>query len=197
MVSAATQERAALGPFADLDGTFDVILADPPWRFTSNSAAKPGRNAMGHYSCMKLDEIAALPVREIAERDAILLLWVTVPFAELAFKVVSAWGFKYKSQLAWDKQRKGTGFWARNEHEPLYICTRGKFPCPRPSPFPYSVIRGQRREHSRKPDQLHADIERAFPGTRKLELFAREARPGWHAWGNQTDKFNEKGESLT
>lgn len=197
MSDTSTLERAAPGPFADCPGPFDVILADPPWKFTSNSAAKPGRNAMRHYSCMKLDEIAALPVKDIAARDALLFMWVTVPFAELAFTVSRAWGFKYVSQLSWDKERKGTGFWAQNEHELLYICKRGKFPCPRPAPFPYSVIRGQRREHSRKPDQLHSDIERAFPGTRKIELFAREARQGWQAWGNQTDKFNEKGESLT
>jgi N6-adenosine-specific RNA methylase IME4 len=190
-VSAAIAEH----PFATFEGQrFDLLMADPPWRFTSNSQDKPGRNARGHYDCMKIDEIAALPVRDLAATKAMLLLWTTVPFAELAFKVVAAWGFKYKSQLAWDKERKGTGFWARNEHELLYICTRGGFPCPRPAPFNYSMIRGQRREHSRKPDQIYCDVEAAFPATRKVELFARETRPGWSSWGNEASKFD--GEKL-
>lgn len=180
-----------VGPFTGLDGPFDVILADPPWRFTSNSAAKPGRNARGHYDCLKLDEIAALPVRDIAAPASMLLLWTTVPFAELAFKVVNAWGYKYKSQIAWDKQRKGTGFWARNEHELLYICTRGGFPCPKPAPFNYSLIRGQLREHSRKPDQIYSDVEAAFPGTRKLEMFSRQTREGWSVFGNESTKFDD------
>lgn len=192
MVSQAQERRAASGPFADLDGPFDVILADPPWRFKSNSKDKPGRNAMGHYDCMTLDDIKELPVRTIAKPDSMLFMWVTVSFAELAFEVVKAWGFKYKSQLVWDKERIGTGFWAQNEHEPVYICRRGRFPCPRPAPFNYSVIRGGRREHSRKPDHLHHEIERAFPNTRKVELFAREPRDGWSVWGNQTDKFTKK-----
>lgn len=191
-MGAPTHTEAASGPFSDLEGKFDLVLADPPWKFASNSAAKPGRNAIGHYECMTLDDICSLPVRSIVERDALLILWVTAPFAELAFRVVKAWGFAYKSQLVWTKDRIGTGFWARNRHEPIYIARRGRFPCPRPAPFSDSIISGQQREHSRKPDALHAQIEAAFPEARKLELFAREARPGWQAWGNETHKFNKK-----
>lgn len=175
-----------------LGGPFDIILADPPWKFTSNSAAKPGKNAMGHYDCMTLADIKALPVREIAAKDSLLLLWVTVPFKRLAEEVVDAWGFTYVSELSWVKDRIGTGFWARNRHEPVLICKRGKFPCPRPAPFPDSVIVGQQREHSRKPDRLHEMIA-AVPdwhGATKLEMFAREQRPGWIAWGNETTKFD-------
>ncbi|ABA80921.1 hypothetical protein GQF56_17725 [Rhodobacter sphaeroides] len=82
-------------------GGFDVILADPPWRFASNSEAKPGRNAIRHYRCMKVGEIEALPVKAIAAPDALCLMWVTVPFAERAFRVLRAWGFAYGSQLVW------------------------------------------------------------------------------------------------
>ncbi len=171
---------------------FEVILADPPWRFASNSESRPGKNAMGHYACMKLDEIAALPVREVAARDALLLLWVTVPFVRLAFDVIDAWGFKYVSEVVWVKERIGTGFWVRNRHEPLLICKRGRFPCPKPALFPDSVIEGQQRQHSRKPDRVHEIVDDRLPGARKLEMFARETRPGWAAWGDETTKFDRR-----
>lgn len=169
---------------------FEVVIADPPWRFASNSEKNPGRNAIGHYSCMKLDEIAALPVREITAKNSLLLLWTTVPFIRLAFDVIDAWGFKYVSEVAWVKDRIGTGFWVRNRHEPLLICKRGKFPCPKPALFPDSVIEGQQREHSRKPDAVHEIVDARLPEYRRLEMFARESRPGWTTWGNETTKFD-------
>lgn len=179
-----------------LGGPFDIILADPPWRFKSNSEKNPGRNAIGHYGCMELEDIAALPVGEIAAKDALLLLWVTVPFLPQGLDVARAWGFSYKSELVWVKDRPGTGFWARNRHEVVLICRRGKFPCRSKgenAPFPDSVISGQQREHSRKPDALHDMID-AVPQwvdrTSRLEMFARETRPGWTSWGNETTKFD-------
>lgn len=177
-------------PFDGLSGPYDIILADPPWKFTSNTKDRPGRNAMGHYDCMKLDDIAALPVRDLVGRDAMLFMWTTAPFAVLSQKVYEEWGFTYVSQLAWPKQRAGTGFWVRNQHEIVYVCKRGKFPCPKPAPFPTSLIPGAQRQHSRKPDWLHEQIDTVWPDARKLELFAREGRPGWTVWGNETGKFD-------
>lgn len=168
-------------------GPFSVILADPPWRFASNSAAKPGRNAMRHYQTMPVPEICALPVP--SAKDAILLLWATSPMLSQALQVMAAWGFRYKSQAVWVKSRIATGYWARNRHELLLIGTRGRFPCPKPTLFPDSVISAPTREHSRKPDEVHQRIEVAFPDLLKLEMFARAPRDGWTVWGNQTDKF--------
>lgn len=171
---------------------FEVIYADPAWNFTSNSTRNPGKNARRHYDCMSLQEIKDLPVREIAAKDALLLLWVTVPFYDKAREVVDAWGFKYVSEVVWVKSRIGTGFWARNRHEPLLICKRGKFPCPKPAMFSDSVIQAPTREHSRKPDEFYDIIEAPFPDARKLEMFARQERPGWTVWGNETEKFTPK-----
>lgn len=171
-------------------GGFSIVYADPAWDFSGNSKDKPGKNARRHYDCMKPADIAALPVRDMAADDALLLMWVTVPFAELAFKVVKAWGFAYKSQLTWPKQRIGTGHWARNRHEMLYICRRGKFPCERPALFPDSIIPGAQREHSRKPSWVHEIVEKRFPEVPKCELFGRASRPGWTVIGNQSDLFD-------
>lgn len=166
-------------------GPFDVIYADPPWRFASNSEAKPGRNARRHYPTMTVAEIAALPVREIAARDALLLMWVTVPLADRAPEVMRAWGFRYVSQVVWVKSRIATGYWARNRHEPLLIGTRGRFPCPKPALFGDSVILAPTREHSRKPDEARAVLDAKLGHLRRIELFARSAAPGWTVWGNE------------
>lgn len=170
-------------------GPFDICVADPAWRFTSNSEAKPGKNAFGHYQCMTTAEICDLPVKDLMAKDSLLLLWTTAPFLEQSFRVVNAWGFKYKSNLVWDKERPATGFWVRGEHEHVLICRRGKFPTPEPAQRRRSVIRGGRREHSRKPDEFQDWIEAAWPDASKVELFARQERPGWASWGNETTKF--------
>ena len=172
-------------------GPFDMILADPPWAFASNSDAAPGRNPRRHYPTMTLDQIARMPVSDIAARDALLLMWVTVPLADRAHDVMRAWGFAYVSQTVWIKDRIGLGYWARNRHELLYIGKRGRFPCPRPALFPDSVITGQQREHSRKPDQVHQIIDERLGNVRRCELFARAPRHGWTVWGNETNKFQE------
>lgn len=176
------------------DGGWQVIYADPPWRFASNSATKPGRNAIKHYDCMTVEEICAVPVKDIAAPAALLLMWVTVPFAHRADEVVRAWGFRTKSQIIWPKQRIGTGYWARNQHELVVIATRGRFPCPRPALFPTSIIPGAQREHSRKPEWVADQVDARLPGLRKLEMFARRQRAGWTVWGNDTEKFERVGE---
>jgi N6-adenosine-specific RNA methylase IME4 len=166
-----------------------IIVIDPPWRFASNSAAKPGRNAMRHYPCMTDAEIAALPVGEWAAKDALLFMWTTSPMLARSIGIPTAWGFRYVSQLVWVKSRIGTGFWARNRHELVLIYKRGKFACPRPAPFPDSVISEPQRQHSRKPEALQDRIDAAWPDLPKIEVFARQSRPGWVAWGNETQKF--------
>lgn len=167
----------------------EIIVMDPPWAFSSNSKGKPGRNAMRHYPCMADAEIAALPVNEWAAPDCLMLMWTTAPMLERSMAMPPKWGFRYKSQVAWVKSRIGTGFWVRNRHELALIYTRGKFPCPRPAPFSDSIIEGQQREHSRKPDALQDRIDAVWPDARKLEVFARQVRPGWQAWGNEVGRF--------
>lgn len=172
-----------------MTGSYDIIAADPPWKFASNSAARPGRNAMRHYPCMTDAEICALPVADWAARDALLLMWTTAPMLERSLAVPKAWGFRYVSQLVWVKDRVGTGFWVRNRHELVLVCRRGGFACPRPAPFADSVLSGGQREHSRKPDDLQDIVDRVWPGLRKLEMFARRERAGWSSWGNDTGRF--------
>jgi len=127
----------------------------------------------------------------LAADDCVLFLWATVAMLEEAFEVMKAWGFCYKSNMTWDKEIIGTGYWARNQHEHLLIAARGDPPKPPPAVMPASVIRERRREHSRKPEASYAIIEAMYPDLPKLELFARQARSGWDVWGNETGKFAE------
>jgi N6-adenosine-specific RNA methylase IME4 len=166
-----------------------VILVDPPWDFEVYAPDKQISHPAYHYPPMSIDEIKALPVAKLAFDDCVLFLWTTQPQNFVAKEVLDAWGFEYKSGLVWDKEIPGLGYWARGQHELLLIATRGDPPLPATENVPASVIRERRREHSRKPEASYALIERMFPDLPKLELFARQIRPGWKRWGNEVDKF--------
>jgi N6-adenosine-specific RNA methylase IME4 len=168
------------------DRRFPVILADPPWHF-DNETSGVERAAGNHYPTMALDEICALPVKGLATDSAALFLWTTAPHLQEAFQVIEAWGFNYKSNIVWVKDRLGLGYYVRNQHELLLIATRGDMPAPPPSRRPPSVIQVAKREHSRKPDEAYELIERMYPDLPKIELFARGNRDGWTAWGNQAE----------
>jgi N6-adenosine-specific RNA methylase IME4 len=136
---------------------------------------------------MSLDDIKALPVADVAAPNSLLFMWTVSHLQQPAFEVAAAWGFKPVSiAFVWDKGRMGMGYWTRQEVEICHLFKRGK---PRRlGKGVRSVIRAPRREHSRKPDEQYGRIERLVGGP-YLELFARQAWPGWSAWGNQVGKY--------
>ena len=143
---------------------------------------------------METPEICKLPVP--ATPDAVLFLWVPGSCLPEAFEVLEAWRFSYVTNIVWIKNVVGLGNWVRNQHELLLIGRRGNMPCPLPANRPPSVIQAPRREHSQKPDAAYALIERMYPGLPKLELFARNIRPGWSAWGNEVQRQPNNGNSM-
>lgn len=166
-------------------GPFSCVLADPPWRFKSNSVAKPGRNARRHYRTMSLEEIAALPVSEIVAQDCALFLWITGPFLAIGahMPVMKAWGFKPSGiAFVWRKRRMGTGFTTRKSVEFVVLGKRGR--SVRQAKDVLDFIDERAREHSRKPEEAYRRIERYCHGDR-VELFARHARSGWVGWGDE------------
>lgn len=189
-------------------GPFACILADPPWYFRSRTGAISDRDPRQHYDVMCLDDICAMPVKEIADPDAHLFLWVTGPCLPQAFRVMEAWGFRYSGvAFTWVKLKKshnplqlrmlptaeadlfvGLGFTTRKNAEFCLLGRRGNAKRKLTATNVREVILAPIREHSRKPDEAHARIEAYCDGPR-LELFAREPREGWTVWGNQTDKF--------
>lgn len=172
--------------------TYGVILADPPWRFKMRTPEGMSRNPDGpvgvfHYETMDLESIKAMNVQSLTNPSTILFLWATSPMLPEALDVMATWGFKYVSSLVWTKDRIGTGYWVRNQHELVLIGRRSKSKAPAVGLRPASVIEAKRREHSRKPDRMHEIIEACWPDARKLEMFARRARPGWDVFGNEVD----------
>ena len=161
-------------------GGFATILVDPPW---------PLQSGEKHYRTMSLARIKALPVGSLAARDAHLWLWTTNALLPTAYEVAEAWGFTVRSPLTWVKFRLGLGgrYQLRNATEQLLFCTRGKAPLgsrSQPTWFNAPVT-----EHSRKPAEQFAIIERVSPGP-YLELFARrrpESNQPWAVWGDQVD----------
>lgn len=189
-------------------GPFGCIVADPPWSYRTFSAKGGGRGAAQHYPTMELDDIKALPVASVADRDCFLFLWATGPNLREAFEVMDAWGFKYSAlAFVWVKQNLrldtkqlrlvtvgdeglflGMGHTTRQNAELVLLGRRGR-PA-RLSRTVRQVIMAPRREHSRKPDEALDRIEE-FAGGPHLELFSRSQRPGWTAWGNEAGKFTK------
>ena len=141
---------------------------------------------------MKLDDIAALPIPEIAAPMAHRYLWCPNATLPDGLAVMAAWGFTYKSNIIWHKVRKdggpdgrGVGFYFRNVTEMILFGVRGKIARTlAPGRTQVNFIASRKREHSRKPDEQYSIIESCNPGP-FLELFARGKRHNWSTWGDE------------
>jgi len=188
----------SVDPFKSLAGNaFSTILADPPWQFQNRTGKMaPEHKRLSRYSTMTLDEIKALPVQNVTAQTAHLYLWVPNALLIEGIGVLQAWGFTYKTNLIWYKIRKdggpdgrGVGFYFRNVTEMILFGVRGKNARTLdPGRTQVNIVRAQKREHSRKPDELYSLIEQCSPGP-FLELFARGNRTGWTSWGNQAEDY--------
>jgi len=176
------------------DKKYKVIYADPPWYFKTYSNLGEGRSAKKHYPCMEVKDIASLPINKLADKDCVLLMWVVNPMLNLSFDIIKSWGFKYKTVgFTWAKTNKnkssyftGLGYWTRSNPEMCLLATKGN-PKRISKSVPQLII-SERREHSRKPDEMYTHIEKLLEGP-YIELFARTKRSGWDSWGNETSKF--------
>lgn len=175
---------------------YKTILADPPWQFTNRTGKMaPEHKRLNRYQTLTLREICEIPVPLAVAETAHLYLWVPNALLQEGLEVMKAWGFTYKSNIVWHKVRKdggpdgrGVGFYFRNTTEIVLFGVRGSMRTLPPGRRQVNIIRTQKREHSRKPDELYSIIEACSPAPR-LELFARGTRPKWHAWGNQAENY--------
>lgn len=167
----------------DTKQKFRIIYADPAWKYNDKLTEDYGGTDY-HYATLSIGELCALPIQSIAEKDAVLLLWVTSPLLEECFKVISAWGFKYKTSFVWDKVKHNMGHYNSLRHEFLLICTRGSC-VPDNNKLYDSVVSEERKGHSQKPDLFYDIIEDLYQHGDKIELFARKKRKGWAYWGNE------------
>ncbi|MDH3027621.1 MULTISPECIES: MT-A70 family methyltransferase [Methylobacterium] len=199
-------EEPSVGPcdegalnFAGLPRShFQAVVIDPPWRFSGGTRSRPQ-----HYRRMSLAEVQALPVRGLLHPDGgRVFLWITAPLLHRIPEIAKAWKLRYSSAIPWIKLwpsesglfvyassvSRGTGFEVIGAAEYVAILKAGRPHSIKGRPFSGVWIE-PRREHSRKPPNLHREIEARIPGP-YLELFARESRPGWCAWGDEATKFD-------
>ena len=174
---------------------YEIIYADPPWWYYGdpNKMAAAGK----HYNLMKTPDICALKVDSIAAKDAALFLWATSSKMPDAIEVMKAWGFHYRGvSHVWVKTRRDGGIIhgmgvrptvTKPTTEFVLVGTRRKTG----RPFKLltenqgQVVLAPREEHSKKPDVFRDNIVELFGNRKRIELFARQASPGWDVWGNQ------------
>ena len=169
------------------DKKYNIIYADPAWQYFESG----NKNQSLHYKTMTIEDICKLPVKDIADNDCILFLWVTFPILQESFKVMEAWGFKYSTcGFNWIKKNKssdtnffGCGSWTRANSELCLIATKGSIT--RLDATISQVIETPIEEHSRKPAITYELIERLVGKLPRIELFCRQPYEGWDAWGNE------------
>lgn len=167
---------------------YQIIYADPPWRYDQKGLQGAAEK---HYSTMSLEDICKLPVGSISAKDSILFLWATFPQLPAALRVISAWGFKYKTvAFLWLKKNRkadswffGLGFWTRGNAEVCLLATRGH--PKRQSGKIHQFIISPIEAHSKKPDIVRDKIVELAGDVPRIELFARQTTPGWDVWGNE------------
>lgn len=172
---------------------YNVILADPPWSFRAWSSKGMGRSAEQHYPTMRLEDIKALPVSDLAAGDCVLFLWATFPMLKEALEVIDTWGFTYKTvAFTWVKENRkspglfwGLGYWTRANAEVCLLATRGS--PKRQSAAVHQVILSPVEQHSKKPDAVRERIVALMGDVTRVELFARQETPGWDVWGNEVE----------
>lgn len=175
---------------------FTTVLADPPWQFQNRTGKMaPEHKRLMRYPTLPLNEICDMKIGEVCTENAHLYLWVPNALLIEGLEVMNAWGFRYKTNLIWNKIRKdggpdgrGVGFYFRNTTEMILFGVKGSLRTLQPGRSQVNVICTMKQEHSRKPDEQYDLIESCSPPD-YLELFGRGSRQNWTVWGNQAENY--------
>jgi N6-adenosine-specific RNA methylase IME4 len=170
-------------------GKYRVIYADPPWSYNDKRPLGYG-GAEDYYDTMNLADICKLPVAELADKEAVLYLWATIPLLPDALEVIKAWGFFYRSLFVWDKVKHNVGTYNSVRSELLLIAVNNNHkPCIPDNPVLVDNVQViERTKHSEKPEEFRKIIEKNYHYGNKIELFARKKTKGWEVWGNEIGK---------
>lgn len=183
---------------SNLREKYGSILIDPPWRFQNRTGKMaPEHKRLRRYETMSFEDIAALPVGDLAAPRSHLYLWTPNALLPEALSTMKAWGFTYKTNIVWYKVRKdggpdgrGVGFYFRNVTELLLFGIKGRIRTLQPGRSQVNIIVTRKEEHSRKPDSIYSLVQSCSPGP-YIELFARQRVDGWDQWGNEVDSYEE------
>lgn len=170
------------------DKKYSVLYCDPPWAYEQimQNKGRESGSAKKHYSTMSIEELKALDVKTLAEKNCILFMWAASPHLETAIALGKAWGFKYKTvAFVWDKQRLIPGHYTISQCEVCLVFTKGTIPKERASRVERQFLsESKSKRHSEKPHEIRDRITNMFPTHSKLELFSRHVTPGWDVWGD-------------
>jgi N6-adenosine-specific RNA methylase IME4 len=172
---------------------YNIIYADPAWKYNkrNNKNTKFGGGCNGHYKTLDKEQIYNLPVKDIADKNCYLFLWVTFPKLIEGITTFKQWGFEYKTiAFNWVKTNKtnnkpffGIGYYTKSNSEICLLGTKGKV---KPiSNYVSSIVITPREEHSKKPDCIRTKIMQLCGDLPRIELFARQKAEGWDSWGNE------------
>lgn len=133
-----------------------------------------------------------MDIKSICKKDSVCFMWVASACLACGIEIMESWGFKYKTVgFVWLKtQNKKPVYvaspWTGKSTELCLIGTRGaanKYVKSRPR----ELIISERDIHSKKPEEARKRIEKMFPKSSKIELFARQRFPGWDCFGNEVE----------
>lgn len=176
------REIVRQAPALDATGcTYPCIVIDPPWDWGDEGDADQLGRARPTYATMPLEDLMALPVGDVAEPNAHLYLWITNRSLPKGFALLEKWGFRYVTMLTWLKPSFGMGNYFRGSTEHVLFGVHGSLGLLR-SDVGTHFAADRPGRHSGKPDAFYRLVETCSPGP-WLEMFARERRPGWAAWG--------------
>ncbi len=179
-----------------MNNKYNIIYADPPWKATESGSGVRGTSDLHkrYNGVMTIEEICALPIKDICEKDCVLFLWVTFPRLLEGIKTIDAWGFKYHSLgFNWIKLNKkadtpfwGMGYYTRQNPEICLVATKGNKFKPLVRNI-HSVVMTPIEEHSKKPDIVRDNIVKIIGDLPRIELFARQKTDGWDVFGNEIE----------
>lgn len=180
------------------DKKYNIILADPPWKYRDkrDNAGKNNPTGAGgatkHYNCMDIEDIKSLDVKNICEDNCYLFLWVTSPFMKKGLEVLESWGFTFITiPFVWIKMRNdmseprkdGIGNYTLNNAEYILLGRKGKYW--RNSTKVKQVLLHPKLKHSEKPEEIKNRILELCGDLPRIELFSRKKTNGWDVWGNE------------
>lgn len=166
-------------------GRFQCIVIDPPWPIQKiETQRRPDQGVQLDYPVMSLDDIAAIPVGDKAADDCHLYLWVTHKYLPAGLELMEAWGFRYQCVMTWWKHTGMSPYSWMYDTEHVLFGRRGNLPLDKMGMRLYFDAPNTRNRHSKKPDVFYERVIAASPGPR-LEMFARDQRDGFTAWGNE------------
>ncbi len=184
---------------------YQIIYADPPWRFSSrlvNGSGKSTIRGADKYSTLSEQEICMLPVGDISAQECILFIWTTNAHLESCINVINAWGFKYKTVgFIWNKLGEDgriirrRSFYTTCGSEICLLATKGKAYSLLKSKKVNQIIQSPTERHSKKPREARKRIIEMYGDLLRIELFARKENSlvdldsfkGWDVWGNEVE----------